>query len=595
MFSWVGGRSRCGCTLLVPVARPSPALQGGMSAEAAPAAADVAPPAAAEAGGVQRAHRLDASPDDQTRCARCSRMLRSRLFWAKFWLVATGVWWGVCMQLLFYQGAGHPLAQLPNIDWYIGMMLVYAGRLCSPRSAHAHYARIKLRHVLPIAICDFLGTVGTTIGLELAGSAIFGIIYSSVTVWTALFTCVILRKAQTSIKMMGIATVVAGLTLPTLDHDADSASQGRLVFVGICLTFVGTLFYALEYTLCERAFTLYDRPVDAKQLCFLTGAWGLAFTSVWMAAYTIPHWQELVVDEVAERGGNIPLIMLLFATHTVNNGVHNAAWFVVCELESGVSTGLLMGVKAAALFLASALFFCNEDHPEQCMTPSKSTATAVVLFGTAVYYWPDDVSLDCSSWLECYRLPRGASKTRRASTAPLRTAGPTSELATHAEKGEVRAVPGVAVAAVKGKPAPSQPRTERWRRRRRGGHAKLDESGYDDDEGEAEAEGEEAEAGDVEAGGVDAGGVKAVAATPGHQNGLTRNDSPPSPKMNGTPLALSTPNDECCRTPLEPTRSSSSRPPTSSSGAIGAAARVARTPSSSCRTPQPPGLQSPIE
>ena len=33
------------------------------------------------------------------------------------------------------------------------------------------------------------------------------------------------------------------------------------------LTFVGTLFYALEYTLCERAFTLYDKPVDAKELC----------------------------------------------------------------------------------------------------------------------------------------------------------------------------------------------------------------------------------------------------------------------------------------------------------------------------------------
>ena len=165
-------------------------------------------------------------------------------------------------------------------------------------------------------------------------------------------------------------------------------------------------------------------------------------------------------------------------------------------------------------------------------------------------------------------------------------------------------MPGVAVAAV-GKPAPSQPRSERWRRRRRGGHAKLrDESGYDDDEGEAEAEGEEAEAGDVEAGGVEAGGVKAVAATPRDplpsrgENGLSRHDGPSSPKVNGTPLPLGTPNDECCRTPLEPTSSSSSsRPPaSSSSGAIGAAARVARTPSSSSwRTPQPPSLQSAME
>ena len=33
---------------------------------------------------------------------------RTRLFWAKFLLVATGVWWGIAMQLLVYRGAGEP-------------------------------------------------------------------------------------------------------------------------------------------------------------------------------------------------------------------------------------------------------------------------------------------------------------------------------------------------------------------------------------------------------------------------------------------------------------------------------------------------------
>ena len=63
------------------------------------------------------------------------------------------------------------------------------------------------------------------------------------------------------------------------------------------------------------------------------------------------------MDEIAQRRGNVPLILFLFVTHTINNGVHNYAWFVFVELESGVSTGFLMGVKAAALFLASAACF----------------------------------------------------------------------------------------------------------------------------------------------------------------------------------------------------------------------------------------------
>lgn len=299
------------------------------------------------------------------------------------------------MQLIVYQGAGHPFAMLPNLDWYVGMMLVGVHRAWP--DATGRYPMVEQRHVLPIAICDYLATIGTTVGLIMSGSALFGIIFSSVTVWTAFFTCCLLRKSQTLLKMLGIATCVVGLSLPTLDQAQDTAEGGDELFVGIILTFVGTLFYALEYTLCERAFTLYDRPLDSKQLCFYTGAWGLAFTCVWMAAYTLPHWDEIVTSEVLAAHGSPGLIIFLYATHTLNNGVHNAAWFVVCELESGVSTGLLMGLKAAALFLASAVCFCKDQSPwpekldahrEQCMTPTKVAATCIVLLGTALYYWP---------------------------------------------------------------------------------------------------------------------------------------------------------------------------------------------------------------
>ena len=304
-------------------------------------------------------------------------------------------------------------------------------------------------------VCDFLGTAGTTIGLELAGSAIFGIIFSSVTVWTALFTCAILKKAQSAVKMLGIATVVIGLTLPTLDKNGDDSTQGRLVFLGIMcvaalgwtcarqhgrrlpppiaaadaaaaadsntqplrvpaaacrLTFTGTLFYALEYTLCEQVFSLYERPVDSKELCFFTGGWGLLMTLMWMCVYTTPRWQEVVVGEIAEHDGSLPLILFLFLTHTINNGVHNYAWFVVCELESGVSTGLLMGVKAATLFLASAICFCDEAHTEQCMTPAKASATAIVLVGTGVYYYPGDLTFE-----HCFPRKTAAEGTRSTS------------------------------------------------------------------------------------------------------------------------------------------------------------------------------------
>ncbi|KAL3931380.1 MAG: hypothetical protein SGPRY_001146, partial [Prymnesium sp.] len=290
------------------------------------------------------------------------------------WLVLTGVWWGIAMQLLVYSGAGEPAACLPNLDWYVGMMLLYLVRWCAADSSG--YASALHRHVIPITLCDLLGTVGTTVGLEMAGSAIFGIIYSSVTVWTALFTCLILRKPQSKVKLLGICTVVFGLCLPTLDPSrAAESARGHTVIVGIALTSCGTLFYALEYTLCERCYSLYEKPLDARQLrkgdSAITGAWGFFFTSIWIVGYTIPHWNALVTAPVQRQQGSIWVIGFLFLSHILNNAVHNAAWFIVCELEGGVSTGLLMGVKAAMLFFGSAVFFCDDDHSEQCLTKYK--------------------------------------------------------------------------------------------------------------------------------------------------------------------------------------------------------------------------------
>tara|TARA_B100000524_G_scaffold341300_1_gene235232 strand:+ start:152 stop:619 length:468 start_codon:yes stop_codon:yes gene_type:complete len=128
----------------------------------------------------------------------------------------TGVWWGICMQLIVYEGAGHPLSLLPNITWYIGMMLCDLGSLCRTRSPH--YARVSHAHMIPIGLCDWLGTVGTTVGLVRCGSAIFGIIYSSVTVWAALFSCCILNKSQSPLRVAGILAVVVGLILPTIEQ-----------------------------------------------------------------------------------------------------------------------------------------------------------------------------------------------------------------------------------------------------------------------------------------------------------------------------------------------------------------------------------------
>jgi hypothetical protein len=195
------------------------------------------------------------------------------------------------------------------------MTLVYVGKLCTTKAGRGHFAKIKQRHVLPIAVCDFVGTVGTpaggarvhlfaalrwrlrtpgtTVGLEYAGSAIFGIIYSSVTVcititstattrqqihvprslvdaltdatapqvWAAIFTCWMLRRWPTRVNMLGIATCLCGLLLPTIDVIDDSGGTGEAAEAAQRGTFGGpslppTAASSSSLTECRKTRTL---------------------------------------------------------------------------------------------------------------------------------------------------------------------------------------------------------------------------------------------------------------------------------------------------------------------------------------------------
>ena len=117
-------------------------------------------------------------------------------FVAKVVFLVTGVWWGICMQLLVYAGvARRPLAGLPNFDWYLSMCLcVVPGRFLACRGAPGPACELRAgcpapparrlppwrllldRDVALASLCDWGGTVTTVYGLTLAGSAIFGIV-----------------------------------------------------------------------------------------------------------------------------------------------------------------------------------------------------------------------------------------------------------------------------------------------------------------------------------------------------------------------------------------------------------------------------------
>ncbi|KAH8061598.1 hypothetical protein JL721_8826 [Aureococcus anophagefferens] len=374
---------------------------------------------------------------------------------AKVIFLATGVWWGVGVQLMVYAGiAAEPSALLPNFTWYAPQRRVmlfrairagtrgsdatrgrYASMLlglllserfvrvsccdgaeepagcgvslgCLLPRGRAAAAAAKARRCawwrlpparglvgdrdLVAALCDYFGTVATAMGLTLAGSGIFGIIYSSVSCWAALFSYCILGRRLVPLQVLGMAVVVAGLVVSSLENDFAS-DGGRRVAAGSVAIAVGTVAYGLEYALCERLLSASDAagetPVasatderDAAEprrasgneaiveMMYYMGLWGLGLSALYTAVVVAPRWDYLVAAPVRVSGATPSYLTALVVSHTFSNWLHNLSWFIICDREGSVATGLLQGLKAVLLFGGSSLAFCDRQESQRGAT-----------------------------------------------------------------------------------------------------------------------------------------------------------------------------------------------------------------------------------
>lgn len=439
-----------------------------------------------ESGQGADAAGRDGADDGQPAVPNCCYIHMMRIAF-----LATGVWWGVGMQLMVYAGvAERPTAQLPTLDWYGGMLLsLIPGRFlllkcdlrhptctttlgCIPGQPKLPPWRPMFTNVdvIVASVCDVVGTTLTAIGLTMSGSAIFGIIFSSVSSWAALLRWIILGERLKPVQVLGILLVTSGLVLSAAGEDT-SSTTGKRVVVGIALTLIGTVGYGLEYVLCERALVRGDglTPID---FLWYMGVWGTLLIGAYLCVYTVPRWEVLVAQPTRDADASTGYLVFLFASHTINNWIHNIAWFVICQIEGSVSTGLLQGLKAILLFAASSVAFCHRQE-SQCLTPAKGAATVVVVLGTLVYYSVPSVAantpepsrsgavglkrVDSAQWQELVPMPNAKQAWRS------RARGQRIPSAAEDEPDEIRHAPMTAVE--EDEPSPrAQAEAERARR-----------------------------------------------------------------------------------------------------------------------------------
>lgn len=171
-----------------------------------------------------------------------------------------------------------------------------------------------------IAFCAIVGEIANQSSIILAGSLTFTVVYSSVTIWTALFGIPLLHKSPNRIQWTALILIVIGLLSSAMSHTANkdvalvparnvssdtaaqeaeeaaAASSADFFFGAVC-GMIGSMAYAIMYVMTEKVQKAVDAP-PPEALCVFVGMVGTVILMVYIALWDGPSWKNLVGDQL---------------------------------------------------------------------------------------------------------------------------------------------------------------------------------------------------------------------------------------------------------------------------------------------------------
>jgi drug/metabolite transporter (DMT)-like permease len=281
----------------------------------------------------------------------------------------------ILVELVAMNGAGDPSTMLVLLPSCLGMSL-------SIFTNHASIGRGKIdwRAVVALALLDLASARLTNQGLIDAGSTIYTIAHCSGTIFTALFAVFLLHRHIHIAQWSGIAVITGGLCVMALGMQ----SQGSEVFDGVLLILLGTMLHSLGYIIIEHALLEAEDPVSPEFLCALLGMVGVVLNLLWQCVYTVPHYDEVVLQSVAKAHGDLTIILLAYGGLVIAACVSATCFYNLVSQAGSASTGVIKGLQAVLTFVTSHFAFCRLQ-PAQCFTPLKGASLCIVLLGVGIY------------------------------------------------------------------------------------------------------------------------------------------------------------------------------------------------------------------
>lgn len=239
---------------------------------------------------------------------------------------------------------------------------------------------INWKLILGLTAIDLVSARITVQGMIDAGSTIYTVAHCSITLFTALFAVLIMKKHLQLAQWCGIGIVTLGLCILGVGcHD-----ESPLVVRGIFLILLGSMIHSFGYVMVEHVLVHLDDPIAPELLCAILGGFGGSINIAWQLLYTLPRYKELVVREVLRHDGDIETLVIAYFALTVAACINATCFYNLVHRIGSATTGVMKGLQAVATFISSHYAFCAIQE-EQCFTPAKGVSLGIVLLGVMIY------------------------------------------------------------------------------------------------------------------------------------------------------------------------------------------------------------------
>lgn len=235
-----------------------------------------------------------------------------------------------------------------------------------------------------IALFDIGSQTLNYTGASLAGPTIFAIVYSSVTVWTAVFSLLFLRRTMNQWQWIAVFVVFGGLSLTA----TDTVKVGGDVLQGLLLVVLGSVMHALTYVMLEAIMTIGEQRLSIPQNCAISGLVASGCFLLWQVIYTIPRWDETIGDPMKDAGTTIWNALGILVLFAGANLIHAMTFLHTLRhfMGGATSAGVMKGLQAVLVFVATHFLYCGRTGGEEmCFTNGKLMSLITVTGGVFAY------------------------------------------------------------------------------------------------------------------------------------------------------------------------------------------------------------------